>query len=92
MALKGLTLLALALVHVKRVEDRLRHLGRVKRVNHDGARAERLRGAGELRQYQHAVVAPLAQNVLERNLRHALAQRRDQRDVGDEGEGAQVDG
>jgi len=81
---KLVALLALLLGHVQRLVDGARDLVRVERVDEDGARAERLRAARELRQDKDAVVALLARDKLEGDLRHALAQRRDERNVGEE--------
>ena len=56
----------------------------VEGIDKDGARTERLRGADEFGEDEHTVVLLLARNELEGDFGHALAQRRDQADVGEE--------
>ena len=85
-------LLALLSGHVQSERDRVGNLLRVVRIDEERARAERLRGARELGEHEHARRGGglLARHVLKGDEVHAVAERGDEHDVGAEVERAEL--
>mmetsp|Transcript_1829 Transcript_1829/g.4135 ORF Transcript_1829/g.4135 Transcript_1829/m.4135 type:complete len:224 (-) Transcript_1829:1537-2208(-) len=66
---------------MQRLVDGVGDLIRVEGVDQERARAQSLRRTRELRQDEHAAIAPLARNEFESHLRHAFAKGRNERNL-----------
>mmetsp|Transcript_15521 Transcript_15521/g.33610 ORF Transcript_15521/g.33610 Transcript_15521/m.33610 type:complete len:459 (-) Transcript_15521:1495-2871(-) len=86
----AVALAALGVAHGERLLDGGGEVAHVPGVDQDGPRAQALRRPRKLRQHQHPRVLRLARHHLVRHQVHAVADGRDERDVGEGVERAQL--